>query len=306
MKRPWESKGDLEVAAAATLITAACPELAPVQIELLGQGWDNQVFLVNGDWAFRFPRRDEALELQANEWRLLPWLVDQLPLPIPKPVRWCEASAPFPWPFYGHRLLPGRTACTFRLNTQQRKRLVNPIARFLRCLHRVDVSAALAHGAVADSFGRYDLNKRRRQFSERLLVLERDGLFAHRSDAEKLFDASWQAGQSALAERAVVHGDLYVRHLLLDEDAALSGIIDWGDVHVGNPATDLALVWGFLPPDCHAAFSAVYGGIDAGVWQLARWRALQHYTAIAWYGDAIQDRHLVREGLQALDWLTAH
>ena len=45
-----------------------------------------------------------------------------------------------------------------------------------------------------------------------------------------------------------VHGDLYARHLLLDETRLPSGVIDWGDVHLGDPALDLSVAISFLPP----------------------------------------------------------
>ena len=36
-----------------------------------------------------------------------------------------------------------------------------------------------------------------------------------------------------------VHGDLYSRHLLVDDAGRPCGVIDWGDCHVGDPAVDL-------------------------------------------------------------------
>ncbi len=41
----------------------------------------------------------------------------------------------------------------------------------------------------------------------------------------------------------LMHGDLYARHLLLDESFQLSRVIDWGDLHAGDGAVDLAVAW---------------------------------------------------------------
>ncbi|MCH7839494.1 MAG: phosphotransferase [Planctomycetes bacterium] len=38
----------------------------------------------------------------------------------------------------------------------------------------------------------------------------------------------------------LVHRDLYARHMLVDDDGRPCGVIDWGDVHVGDPAIDLS------------------------------------------------------------------
>ena len=50
-----------------------------------------------------------------------------------------------------------------------------------------------------------------------------------------------------VAMRSVCPGDLYVRHLLLNELCELTGVIDWGDVHLGDPAVDLMIAYSFLP-----------------------------------------------------------
>jgi aminoglycoside phosphotransferase (APT) family kinase protein len=43
-----------------------------------------------------------------------------------------------------------------------------------------------------------------------------------------------------------LHGDLHARNVLVKE-ARLAGVIDWGDMCRGDPATDLASVWMLLP-----------------------------------------------------------
>lgn len=43
---------------------------------------------------------------------------------------------------------------------------------------------------------------------------------------------------------ALVHGDLHAGHLLLDEDGRVTGILDWTEAHVGDPATDFAMFYG--------------------------------------------------------------
>ncbi|MFC6847283.1 phosphotransferase [Streptomyces caelestis] len=42
-----------------------------------------------------------------------------------------------------------------------------------------------------------------------------------------------------LPAEALVHGDLGPGHLLA-QDGALTGVIDFGDAHIGDPAVDLA------------------------------------------------------------------
>ncbi len=38
----------------------------------------------------------------------------------------------------------------------------------------------------------------------------------------------------------VVHGDLYVGHVLIDNTERVSGMIDWSEARVDDPAIDMA------------------------------------------------------------------
>ena len=60
--------------------------------------------------------------------------------------------------------------------------------------------------------------------------------------------------------KVLVHGDLYCRHLMFD-DNKLIGIIDWGDVGINSPAVDLGVIFSFYPTDCHQAFFDIYGEV---------------------------------------------
>ncbi len=99
---------------------------------------------------------------------------------------------------------------------------------------------------------------------------------------------------------AIVHGDLYARHILLDDSASISGVIDWGDVHFGHPANDLMAAHTMLPSDAHAEFIDAYGGIDEATWLLAKYRAIYHSALVAHYGMNIEDAALVNAGISAL------
>ena len=65
MRREWEATIELTERQAALLIEQQFPHLAPVQMSVLGVGWDNAAFLVNKHFVFRFPRREVAAGLLA-------------------------------------------------------------------------------------------------------------------------------------------------------------------------------------------------------------------------------------------------
>lgn len=104
-----------------------------------------------------------------------------------------------------------------------------------------------------------------------------------------------------LVASVIVHGDLYARHVLVDESRCLSGIIDWGDVHYGHPAADLMVAHTMLPASTHQSFIDAYGGVDERAWDIARYRAIYHSALVADYGIKIEDAALRDAGITALE-----
>ena len=202
----------------------------------------------------------------------------------------------FPWLFAGYALLPGRTACSAALTEDQRMALAEPLGRFLAALH--SLPGAASFGAPPDRLGRLNLAKRRPQTREGLDRLA--GMDLIDSPAPWLGIIEAVEGRQPGAALVLIHGDLYARHLLVDEQGRLCGVIDWGDVHLGDPALDLSISHSFLPTAAHAAFRNAYGKIDAETWTLARFRALAHTVTLMPYARETGDADLLREARLSL------
>ena len=84
---------------------------------------------------------------------------------------------------------------------------------------------------------------------------------------------------------ALVHGDFHVRHVLV-EDGRVSGVIDWGDVCVGDPSLDVQLAWSLLPAGRRAAFLEAYGPVDEETQLRARVLAVFFCALLADYARA--------------------
>ncbi len=188
---------------------------SPNTILEIDDGYDFEVTIVDDDWVFRFPRRagvEEALEV---EIALLPALAPALPVQIP--VFEIVSRDPL---FVGYRVVRGQP-------------LVNEdpdgVRAFLEALHAFDPSGYPVRQpdwveAYRDQCAEF----------ERLVFPVLDGDL--RSPARRLF-----ADVETLVdfEPALVHSDLGPAHLLA-RDGRLVGVIDWGDVRVGDPALDYA------------------------------------------------------------------
>jgi aminoglycoside phosphotransferase (APT) family kinase protein len=278
---------------ARALIEGQFPQLAPARVEPLAAGWDNTAFRVNGSHVFRFPRRQVAVPLLKAEASLLPVLAPRLPLPVPVPGFVGRPTEAYPWPFAGYPLLPGRTACGAALDEAQRVAAAEPLGRFLAALHAVPAADAARHGAGPDPLARLDPARRVGRARADLDRLARRGLVEDARPLAALLDAA-PASYTARAD-TLVHGDLYARHLLVNGENRLAGVIDWGDIHLGDAAADLMIAHAFLPPAAHAPFRAAYGPVADVTWRMARLRAVWHTLIVLGYGSDTGDADLVRE-----------
>jgi aminoglycoside phosphotransferase (APT) family kinase protein len=312
MTRPWSAEQVVSPALAALLLADQFPALvaSPPSVELLGVGWDNTVYRVDGVYAVRFPRRSVAVPLLEAEQSLLPWVAPQLPLPIPVPTLHGRPDRGYPWPFLGYGFLAGRAACTAALTDSERAATAEPLGRFLAALHALPIDEARRRGAGPDALGKVDVGKR---VPLTLRLLDQLASPGSCLPAELPLDL---AGLRAIAEEsrlitapdrlALTHGDLYARHLLLDDHRLLCGVIDWGDIHIGHPAVDLSIAHGFLPRAARDRFRRAYGTpIDEQTWRLARLRALFIALSLVVYAQEVSDGGLLREAITSVGYIAA-
>lgn len=275
----WDAEVRVDEALARHLISEQFPELAADELRLLGEGWDTMVWLVDGQWVFRFPRRTMVISGLELEMRYLPELADRLPLPVPRPTYLGEPSAAFKWPFYGAPFLPGREIPDSDLDEDARVRLGRPLGEFLRALHSLEPY----EGLPVDPVKRADMTHRVPMTRERLEQLGEDGLWTAPEKAHEIVDAAAELGPPE--PTAVVHGDFHLRHLLVDDGGRPSAVIDWVDLSRNDPGVDLVLYWAALPPAGRAEFRAACGEPTEA--QLLRGRILSLFLCgvLAMWGD---------------------
>jgi aminoglycoside phosphotransferase (APT) family kinase protein len=290
----WDAEIEVDEALARALIAARFPALDGSSLRRVGTGWDNVVWATADGVAFRFPRRRIAIAGIEREIALLPALAPRLPLAIPDAAYPAAPCARFPWPWFGSRLIAGREIAAARLDGAARLVLAQQLGDFLRVLHDLDLDGADA--LPADPLHRTHMAIR--------VPATRTALTA----AAPLWTApAWVDDLLAEAERlpapaatALVHGDLHVRHVLVDAAGAATGVIDWGDLCRADPSADLSLYWSLLTPAARDAFLAAYGPVEQHALLRARVLALFLCATLATYAHAEDMPDLEREALDGL------
>ncbi len=252
-----EAEVDIDAKLIRALLAEQHPDLANQPIAMMDAGWDNAMARIGEKLAIRLPRRSLAVPLLKTEQTWLPKIAERLPVAVPAPVRTGVAGPLFPWPWSILPWLDGSTANKEPLRDDQ----ALPLAEFLRALH-----IPAPDNAPRNRVRGVPLKTRIDDLSPRLDRLSRETDF--------LSDDIEEAWQNALAAphtelEVWVHGDLHARNVLVSE-GRLTGVIDWGDITAGDPATDLACLWMLLdePAARNTALSS-YGTEDRALVQRA-------------------------------------
>ena len=127
-------------------------------------------------------------------------------------------------------------------------------ARFLKSLH-----IEAPENAPRNPFRSVPLIQRATRLDERMQRVD-----AQLGVITPTLRSLWQQAVDAPidVEPTWIHGDLHPRNILVDQ-RSITGIIDWGDLAVGDRATDFAAFWSLFP-DPHLRQQAIdtYGGIS--------------------------------------------
>jgi aminoglycoside phosphotransferase (APT) family kinase protein len=246
---------------------AACGHPPTGAVKPLAEGWDNLVFDA-GELYVRVARRRLARDDILKEIALLPELAELGELATPMPVVWPADVASLEWPWFAFVPVPGRELTLALHGGGELGAVAAALGRFLRGLHAPALAESWRGVLRGDTFRRADMPYRCGRTLERIAELERAGLPIDGAGLRRVVAAA--ADLPAFPEVALVHGDLHFRHVLLGPGGAPTGIIDWGDAHLGHPSVDLHGYWAFFEPAERARFAAAYGPLDEASLRAAR------------------------------------
>ncbi|WP_030692891.1 aminoglycoside phosphotransferase family protein [Streptomyces globisporus] len=250
------------------------PDLAELPIRPVPGGWDNRLWRVGDELAVRMPRTERAPGLLRKEHRWLPVLAPLLPLPVPVPVRTGEPSARFPRPWTVARWVPGEPGDTTPVTRGDHA--AGALAGFLRALHREapeDAPANPDRGVPLEDFTA--------GFEEGfpLLAASADPEAVRRVWEDALAAPAWQGPPVWL------HGDLHPANVVV-ADGTLAGVLDFGELCAGDPATDLSAAWVLLPEGAGPRFFEAYARVDGATVRRARGWALLRAAGLIAIGRA--------------------
>jgi aminoglycoside phosphotransferase (APT) family kinase protein len=246
------------------LVDELFPQLEAQTVVAVEEGWDSLVLEVDGEWIVRIPRREPVREILEMELQLLPELAAALPVAVPRFEHVAE----------GVRAVAYRKLAGARVDTA-RTELGGELGRFLAALHAFPVERARELGVASHDrgwHGRYEA------FARGLLGRVGPMLGDDRARAEEMLAAFLDEPANFAFEPRLIHADLGPAHILV-RDGELTGIIDWSDAVIGDPALDFAWALNATAPAFAKAVLEAYGSNDPGLAE----RALFFHRLGPWY-----------------------
>lgn len=215
------------------------PDFAFEQVELEQEGQFNTVLVINQEWVFRFPKYGFGIDLMNREIAVLEMLKPHLPLLIPEAryihIDWdCVRRT-----FMGYQMIVGQPLYRniwATLNTEKKKEIISDLSHFLKSLHRIEEPSIVSVLFEADQ-----LEKWKTMFDELSKYIF--PLISPQSckEIQAGFQKFFSDHESHLFTPVIRHGDFGPSNIIFDgEPQAVTGIIDFSSIALGDPAVDLA------------------------------------------------------------------
>lgn len=269
-----------------SLVSRAMPAYADAPVHrLAASGSTNALFRLGEDLLVRLPRQPGGSATISKEATWLPVLSELLPVSVPDLVGVFEPDCGYPERWSVVRWLDGTHPEVVDPDTSvhpRREGLATSLAAVLGALRQAEVPTRVADNANLRSYRGEPLasmDPATRENIERCRSLED---FAFDLDAAERIWAEAMTLPGA-AERATprwYHGDLAAENLLVT-DGALTAVLDFGGLSVGDPTVDLVVAWEVLDPPAREVFRKQIGVNDA-TWLRGRAWALS-ITLMIWY-----------------------
>ena len=249
-------------------------------------GGDNIVLDVNDRWIFRFPRSKFAEQTRQCETKLLELLREQLTVSIPTYTYVAQPRKGNQYGFAGYKKIPGTPVTVRGYQTAWTPKLSQGLAKFLRELHSIETEGSVAKIVSSE----WTVQRMRKYHGQLRTLAYRYWDQDTRKILESFFRKSMDLLEQPIYERTLIHSDLTDRNILVNpNDGKLTGILDWGDVRISDPALDFC---GLFEVNRRLGYDTVRSYNDKSKGFLERvevyWRMLPYFEIL--YG--IYSKHL--------------
>ncbi|WP_176215254.1 phosphotransferase family protein [Cytobacillus gottheilii] len=223
----------MDITAKIQFLRTRMPDLSIENIDEISRGWDHDVIIINHSYVFRFPKKKEGLQRLETEACLLSKLHEHnLSIQVPRYEL-----------FYKEE----RLICSMhkKINGEPLEKLEHlnsakaavQLGSFLTTLHTLNSEKLIHHGLKTIHTQRYWENFYAEITSKISPYLRSSEL----KEVKMIFERFLSNSQKHMYPTAPIHGDLTGANILYNPaNKNISGIIDFTDAQISDPAFDFA------------------------------------------------------------------
>lgn len=271
------------------LIAKQFPHLANLPLKPVPSiGTDNALYRLGKDMVVRLPRIDWAVENVDKEFTWIPKIAPFLPISIPTPIAKGSPTKEYSFPWSIYTWIEGSNPVVGHVPES----LAQDLITFIQALHKIDLPDGPLCNRGVPLEDRDDETKK--------AIKDLEGMID-----TKAVTAIWEKSLRApkwSKPPVWIHGDLSPGNLLI-KDGRLSGVIDFGNLGIGDPACDLIIAWNLLPAHMREGFRSGME-VDEATWERGRgWALSIALIQLPYYKDtnpalANNARHVIHELIQ--------
>ncbi|HDR7615593.1 TPA: aminoglycoside phosphotransferase family protein [Bacillus mycoides] len=222
-------------------IKEALPGLSIHSYKQNEEGWDNITVIINDELLFRFPRKLEyanRIPLEKELCTILSHLLQEIEIPKYHLLYKNNCNTV---PFCSYYPLihgePLTTELVAKLEKKELKAIITQLATFLAALHSIPLKRTETLGFPIEKTLTYwkELQTKLNQyFTNSLTSLQKSAL-------NRLFEIFFICIAKSTFQNTIIHADFTHHHILFNNlNKTISGVIDFGDAQIGDPAFDFA------------------------------------------------------------------
>jgi aminoglycoside phosphotransferase (APT) family kinase protein len=276
------------------LVSRVMPAYADTPVRrLASSGSTNALFRLGEQLLVRLPRQPGGSAGISKEATWLPVLGPLLPVAVPQVVAVFDPDCGYPERWSVVRWIDGAHPVVVDPDTPvdpRREELAKNLATFLGALRQVQIPTAAVNNPDLQCYRGEPLAMMDQDTRENINRCRRLGDFGFDLDAaEQMWvDAMLLPGAADRATPRWLHSDLAAENLLV-RDGALTAVLDFGGLSVGDPTVDLVVAWEVLDPPARELFRRQIG-VDEASWLRGRAWALSLTLMIWYYWTTMPDR----------------
>lgn len=240
------------------LVAEQFPQWAQLPVQKLDDlGTDNWLFRLGETYIVRYPKNENASKQLLKEFSILKKLCPRLPIETPAPIALKEAGSQHSFPLGVYHWIEG---VPYKLSALQHDfSAVETMVHFIASLQRINPEGG-SPPSRSNNFRGVPLAQREEETRQYLRQ------FPGHHDSHVL-SKIWEFLKNAPVwdnPLVWIHGDLHWGNVLTRSNRIV-GVIDFGALGLGDPATDLMSAWIFFDHDARQYFKSRIDA-DAATW----------------------------------------